>query len=136
MDSYELIMLALVLWREARGESLDAKRAVAWSIRNRVRKPSWWGKDWIEVITKKFQYTSMTFAGDPNLVLWPRSIDLNWQGALSIATEVMAGQGSDPTGGATHYFDKSLDANPPSWSKVSSSVHTVDVGAFHFYIAA
>ena len=133
-SDYEKVLLALVLWREARGEPIDAKRAVAWSIRNRVNHPTWWGGDWATVITKKEQYSSMTHNGDPNCTKWPTATDTSWLACLEIAEAVYSESGTDPTNGATHYFDKSLDAAPPAW--VASMVHTLDSGGFHFYKGA
>jgi N-acetylmuramoyl-L-alanine amidase len=112
---YELFLLALCVWREARGESLDAKRGVAWVVRNRAAHPSWWGTDSVTVILKPAQFSSFN-AGDPNSVKWPAQNDLSWVAALEISAEVLAGRTEDPTGGATFYFDDSLAANPPAWA--------------------
>ena len=130
---YDCALLALVLWREARGEPVEAKRAVAWVIRNRVLRPSWWGKTWSEVITKRWQFTSMTGRGDANLLKWPDERDTAWQACLEVAAAVQVGQGTDPTQGATHYFDRSLDATPPAWAGDAAMQHVMDIGAFHFY---
>lgn len=130
-QDYECILLALCLWREARGETVDTKRAVAWSIRNRVNHKSWWGGTWSEVITKREQYSSMTSTGDPNLVKWPIETDTSWMACMDVATEVYGTPLADPSNGATHYFDKSLDANPPNWA--STGTKTADIGNFHFY---
>jgi len=61
-------LLALMLWREARGESDEAKIAVAHTVVNRVAHPGWWGRTVDDVIAKKWQYSSMTDPGDPQLV--------------------------------------------------------------------
>jgi len=133
------VLLALCVWREARGESVDAKAAVATSIRNRVLKPAWWGVGWVGVLTKKWQYTSMTGDGDPNLQKWPQETDTSWVASLAIAYAAHSGQLEDRTQGATHYFDNSLDPRDgkpdrrPKWAKDGSMQHTVDVGAFHFF---
>lgn len=128
-EMYETILLALCVWREARNQSTDAKRAVAWSIKNRVLNPTWWGTDWVSVILKPFQYSSFN-RNDPNAVKLPILTDNSWQACMEIAQEVHNG-GTDTTNGATHYFDKSLDNNPPTW--VNEMVHTCDIGDFHFY---
>ena len=137
-QAYEVILLAITLWREARSEPIESKRAVAWSIRNRVKAtpPRWWGHSWVDVLIKPWQYTSVTGVGDPNLVKWPKDNDPSWQECLVVADEVFNGQGNDTTGGATHYFDKSLDNNPPKWTKAADSVHKVDIGSFRFWRAA
>lgn len=127
---YDKALLALVLWREARGEALETKRLVAWSIKNRVSHPSWWGVDWGSVITKRWQYSSMTAPGDPNLIRWPLQTDTSWQACMQIAGEVFEGT-TDLASGATHYFDKSLDSNQPEWAK--DMTHVTDSGGMRFY---
>lgn len=129
-ESYEFILLALCVWREARGEIVSAKFAVAWSIRNRVVKPSWWGRDWISVILKPLQYSSFN-VNDPNAVKWPDPRDTTWMSSVQAAQAAYLGNGDDPVSGATHYFDRSLDGNPPAWA--ASMIHVIDIGNLHFY---
>jgi len=129
---YEVFLLALVIWREARGESLPAKLGVAWVVRNRVQRPGWWGKDWISCVLKPFQFSSFN-ATDPNAVRWPSPLDTSWEASLQIAADVYAGRGQDPTSGAVYYFDRSLDNNPPAWAIDGSNAHTADIGNLHFY---
>ena len=131
-QSYELILLALCNWREARGQIWDAKRGQAWSVRNRVLNPTWWGTDWVSVITKPFQYSSFN-ANDPNAVKWPLATDTAWEACLAAATEAYAGTGDDPVSRATHYFDRSLDNDPPSWARDASMVHVLNLGDFRFW---
>src|SRR3954466_6844553 len=130
MDNYSKILLALCLWREARNQQEDAIRAVAWSIRNRVSHPTWWGKSWVDVITHPFQYSSFN-KGDPNATKFPTSLDLKMPLCVAIAWEVFDAKEGDPTGGAVSYFDKSLDSNPPNWA--ASATHTCDIGDFRFF---
>jgi hypothetical protein len=71
----------LVMGREARGEDYDTILKMGWSIRNRVTSPRWWGHDWISVITKPEQYTSMVPPPkdkDPNLTVYPDPKDAHW----------------------------------------------------------
>ena len=56
----ELVMLALAVYREARGEIPTAQIGVAWCIRNRVENPKWWGKDYLNCLFKKWQISSLT----------------------------------------------------------------------------
>ena len=128
-QTYELVLLALVSWREASGAGADAMLAVAWSIRNRALNPAWYGVGWADVISKKWQYSSMSAPGDPNLIRWPLVSDPSWASALAIAQLVYEGSGADPTQGAINYY--STDIAPPSW--VSSMTFTVAVGPFRFY---
>lgn len=127
---WEIFMLALLIWREARGESYDAQVAVACSVRNRVQRPGWWGKTWLTVILMPEQYSCFN-PGDPNATKLPVEVNGIFPVCLAIARDVHNGKTADTTDGATHYFDKSLDANPPYW--VPDMTHVKDVGDFHFY---
>jgi|ERR1017187_338362 hypothetical protein len=133
-ESYSFILFALCLWREARGELYDTKTAVAWSIRNRVQRPGWWGHDWAGVILMPWQYSSFNHA-DPNASKLPIPADPAWQDCLDIAAKVYPTPTlvDDPTQGATSYFDISLDPDPPKWTLDGSQVKTIDMGRLHFY---
>jgi N-acetylmuramoyl-L-alanine amidase len=136
--AYEFILLALCLWREARGELSTTKLAVAWSIRNRVANPGWWGKTWAEVILAPWQYSSFNH-NDPNATKWPAELDPSWQDSLTVASQVYSDDLHDapilpdPTDGATSYYDMSMDTDPPSWAVDGSQVHVCDWGRLHFY---
>lgn len=129
----ERVFLALLLWREARGEDFQTKRVVAHSIRNRVNAPSWWGQGWLGVMFKKWQYSSLTAPGDPNLVKFPQENDTSWIACMDVADEAHGTPMVDEAKGATHYFDKSLDSNPPPWTKAANMEFIMDSGNFHFY---
>jgi hypothetical protein len=85
----DLVLLALVVWREARGESRLAKVAVAMSILNRVDRPSWWGNTISTVVGRRLQYSSMTCPGDPQLVKWPINTDPSYVECLKVAEEAI-----------------------------------------------
>lgn len=133
---YEFILLALCIWREARGENLLTKEAVAWSIRNRVQKPGWWGTGWAGIILQPYQYSSFNRT-DPNATKLPIPADPSWQDSLEVAQMIYTTGADpslpDPTRGATSYFDMSMDHNPPTWATDGSMVKTCDVGRLHFY---
>lgn len=63
----------------------------------------------------------------------PLETDDSWLECLSVAQDVWQGIATDPTGGSTSYFDKSLDLHPPTWATDGSQVHVTDLGDFHFY---
>lgn len=139
-DSYPFNMLALCIWREARGEMMLAKEAVAWSIRNRVLHPRWWGRDWVGVVLMPFQYSSFNH-NDPNATKLPLASDPSWRDCLNVASRMFTSipqptdtlDLTDPTAGADSYFDTSLDTNPPKWAVDGSHQKTCDVGRIHFY---
>lgn len=133
-EMYSLVLLALCIWREARGELYVTKTCVAWTIRNRVMKPGWWGHSWEGVILMPYQFSSFNH-NDPNATKLPHSEDPSWQDCLDIATKVFATPPGleDLTQGATSYFDASLDPDPPKWSFDGSNQKTVDFGRLHFY---
>jgi len=135
-EAYQFGLLPLVLWREARNQPYDAMLAVAWVVKNRVASPKWWGSDFPSVILKHYkgiyQFTSFDDR-DPNAAEFPHGPEPEWDQCLAAAAAAFTGNAPDPTQGATHYFDKSLDANPPAWAKSGTMIHTADVGDFHFY---
>ena len=127
-DYFNISLLALCVWREARGEPVEGKVAVACSIRNRVAYPSWWGRDWHTVILKPRQYSSFN-ADDPNATKWPDEHEAAWQSCLEIADAVYTEVTADTTGGADSYYDISIP--PPAWAMPER--HTIDVGKLKFY---
>lgn len=111
----DLTFLALVIWREARGQSEECKRGVAYSILNRVQRPSWWGKDISSVVFARLQYSSMTYAKDPQLTTWPaNSKDPSWIECLNVANEAISSISDNPVPGADSYHDISIAA--PKWA--------------------
>jgi cell wall hydrolase len=126
---WEVCLLALVVWREARGASRDAKIAVACSVRNRVDNPKWWGKTYDQVITKKWQYSSMTAAGDPQLSTYPQPDDHVFEECLGIADKVYERSLTNPLPGADSYFDDSIA--PPKWATPATFVGKI--GRLSFY---
>lgn len=128
----EFSVLTLVVGREARGDGIESMRGVAWSIRNRVMNPGWWGHSWIEVITKKWQYSSINgLQADPNLQIYPMPGRGAWNDVMRAAAEAYEGAGEDPTAGAVSYYDRSLDECPPVWA--AQMLKTVDIGRLHFF---
>jgi spore germination cell wall hydrolase CwlJ-like protein len=127
--TYEHAMLALLVWREARGELHPAKVAVAHSVMNRVKSPKWWGDSLGAVIAKKWQYSSMAAPGDPNLIAYPLPQDLSFQDALYAVNKVLNGTEQNPVPGADSYY--SVDIPAPAWAKPEQFVK--QIGAFRFY---
>lgn len=131
---YEISLLALTIWREARGESHDAKIAVAHTVKNRVENPSWWGKEYISVLTKKWQYSSMTDPKDTQLTNWPQANDHVFEECLAVASLVIGGVYNSPLKGIDSYFDDSLQGDArPKWAKEHPERFVGKIGRLNFY---
>jgi hypothetical protein len=130
-----VVFLALCVWREARGEDIPTKIAIAHVVKNRVDRE--WGrqKTFQDVVTAPWQFSGMSAIGDPNLIQYPKSYDQTWKDSLEIAHSLVPMQGldtskSDPTGGAVFYHDSSIEHPPSAWGDV---VETYRSGRVTFY---
>lgn len=127
-------VLARTLYGEARGEPVRGKEAVAAVIMNRVRKAEarggwWWGDDVIGVCLKPWQFSCWN-PGDPNRarILAVTADNKTFATCLRIARRAIAGGLDDPTGGATHYHNRSV--HPPwAWNHAPSA----EIGGHLFY---
>lgn len=134
-QAYELILLMLCIYREARGESDDAKHAVGWVVRNRVLKPGkpWYAgvgdSDWEQVILKPWQFSSFNH-NDPNASKFPLPTDPAFGACLLAAQHVYNATVPDNTGGSDYYFDDSLKQVPPWALKFTP---TVKIGRLNFF---
>ena len=124
MKDAQTVILALCVWREARGEPRDCKLAVAYSVLNRVARPAWWGKTVLGVLGKKWQYSSLAAPGDPQLILWPVESDSTWQECLDVADSALNNREPNPAPGADSYYDTSISA--PDWTKGARFVGKFD----------
>lgn len=140
--TYAEYLLALVMWREARGEGEEGMRAVGHVIRNRVSRG--WG-NWVEVMAKPLQFTSINppktkegYPKDPQTCRWPAPDDVRWITAEQLAHQIYSGQDDDPTQGALYYanlqtidtggwFEKNILADPAKFPP------TVVIGHHSFY---
>ena len=128
-EATEKVFLALVIWREARGESYEGKAAVASSIMNRVARPSWWGNDVLSVVFKKWQYSSMTDPKDIQLTTWPQKHAPDWVECLQAASNAVDGILKNPVPGADGYYDISIP--PPKWATTETFVKQIGRLRFH-----
>ena len=129
MQDWYRAVLALVIWREARGESYAGKVAVASVIRNRVnatRLPD----QWDDVIERKWQFSSMTAPGDAMLVQWPHDGDQSWLDSMNVAEGVFDGTIADNTDGSTLYAN--LSVCHPNWN-FAELTQTAIIGAHTFF---
>ena len=141
-------MLARMLaWAEGRGEMLAAVIGILWSVENRVQHPTWWGKTLKDVILKKWQYSSFNPDNpktpqneeDPNRhkMLDPLNpkwgTEAEWDKICAAYNAVFVDGYPDPTGGATHYHDKTMLGNLPSWATAPGTKFLCRIGDIYFY---
>jgi len=131
----DLALLELLIWREARGEPTDGKRAVAHVVKNRSLAPSWWNAHTVgnlkAVVLQKWQFSSFNLH-DPNSDKWPQDDDPSFAECCAIATSVINGADPDNTAGATSYFDTSIEF-PSAWGPEEDWEETLDVGHLRFF---
>jgi len=127
--SYQISLLALAMWREARGEGSEAMIAIGCALRNRAQKPCWWGKNLIAVITKKWQVSSMAAPGDRQLILYPQEGDKAFDQALSLAGQVINGLVENLFPGADSWYDDSIPA--PKWATKDNFCGKIGRLSFH-----
>ena len=134
--AYDWDVAARTLFGEARGEPLEGLIAVAWTIRNRVERPSWWGHTVAEVCQKKAQFSCWNME-DPNreIILTVQKDNPPFRICQAVITYVFAGYHPDPTQGATHYFTSAkpvwATVWPPIWAEMMTQ--TAVVGSHLFY---
>jgi spore germination cell wall hydrolase CwlJ-like protein len=130
----EVELLARTIYGEARGENVRGKEAVASVIVNRVKRAVerggyWWGDSLGQVCQKPWQFSCWN-EGDPNLkkITSVSTENRAFQSCIRIARRAASGALDDPTGGATHYHNKSV--NPP-WARTKAP--TAEIGNHLFY---
>lgn len=126
-DLDESHLLALCIWREARGEGMFGRRGVGCTVRNRVGHGGY-GSGYSGVILKHYQFSSFNLS-DPNSSKWPADGTLDWMGCLAEANEVLGGC-DDVTNGALFYFSQPLTQPPPAWGAV---IPTASIGHLSFW---
>jgi spore germination cell wall hydrolase CwlJ-like protein len=129
-------LLALVIWREARGEPHEGRVGVANVIRNRVLATHL-PDQWEDVIERKWQFSSMTAPGDGMLVQWPKQPDTVFEDCMAIATAAVAGTLEDNTSGSHYYANLAAVPKESSfWPTIANNPEhpkTVVIGHHTFY---
>lgn len=138
-----LVLLAMLVFGEARGQAREGQIGVAYTVSNRVNAPRngrgrRFGLGWTGVILRAGAFDCMRET-DPNypkllepLKHEPESV---WAQCLDVAESVMLVKVRDSTGHATHYHDGSVT---PWWAQPAviesgRMVPTVQIGDLFFY---
>lgn len=135
MNTDDLYVWALCVWREAMGEKQVGMLGVAWVMWNRLQNKFRGAETMHDVVEDKEQFSSMTHLGDPMTVEWPTGKQppanlAAWVQAQREITAVFnAGQSQDPTNGAMYYFNPRVVK--PEWAAGLKLVATI--GNHEFY---
>jgi len=126
----EWFVLALCLWREARGEPLEGKAAVADVILNRAADPRW-PDSVVGVITQRWQFSAFN-QNDPNVTKFPdpKGSAADWRAFVECASVALQAMDTPPTGLADHYHAKNMEPFP-KWTRRMNRVGVV--GGHVFY---
>ena len=126
---YDISMLALLGWREARSEPDQGIIAVMWTVRDRVEHPKWWGDTYSAAMGKKWQYSAMAAPGDSQLIKWPVYPDAQFTKCLTFADAVINGTMPNPFPGADSYYATSIPR--PLWA--TDEMFVGAIGGHRFY---
>jgi spore germination cell wall hydrolase CwlJ-like protein len=119
-------LVALCIWREARGEGPDGMHAVANVIMNRAVRHHMTPT---QVVMTPLAFSSMTAHGDPQLSVYPVKSNPSYVIASKLAGSLLTTP--DITKGATLYYDDSISF-PHSWNR-EAVVATVKIGRLNFF---
>ena len=128
-EQSEIILLALCVWGEARGESKQGKEAVAHVVMNRYKHPKRFGKTVKEVILRPKQFSCFNAGSLSRANMLSVTDNEEWKACFSAAQSVYLGKVKDNTTGATHYCRNDCH---PSWRKKMTP--TTKIGNHVFFI--
>ena len=149
---HDVATLTATIYGEARGngEPQEGRVAVAHTILNRVRARTWYGTTIEDVCLKAWQFSCWNGGGlnsvpakykDPNadrcaalrgLLLEGRMMEMgrHARDCYHAALEALNG-GTDPTGGATHYYNPKVAA--PKWAESPLMEYKTTIGSHKFF---
>ena len=126
INEYDIGISALCAWRENRGGGRTGMQSVLNVLVNRSQRS---GASIAIEATRRYQFSSMTAPGDPQLVLYPEANDPQFATALALAEQAAQGQLADITGGATFYFADTMK-DPPSWAASMTQTASIEGQTF------
>ena len=123
-----LLYLAKTIYGEARGESIETMFAIGWVIRNRVQAKRY-GSTYKDVVLQLKQFSCWNKDDHNYKVIREVVKGRIWEVCIGVAIVVMQSvEKHNPVIDVRHYYDKSLDSNPPFWAEDGEfvSVYGVD----------
>ncbi len=139
--SYDKILAALTIWREARGESQAARNGVFHVILNRAAQSpkQGWPSTVHGVCVQPFQFSSFNL-GAAASITWPLEKNAaDWKAWEEIQQMIDSPLLADPTEGANFYHDSSIPPPFKAWLGSNATLgqlmalKTCEIGAFSFY---
>lgn len=137
---FDLKIMALTVWAEARGEPEIGQRAVAWVIRNRFETPGWWSKapriaaNTVAAVCRCPWQFSCWNESDPNRKRLDDPATQNRADYLAIRKlcfDVLSESPmKDPTVGSDHYCTRAV-ADKTRWAQDRGPV--AKIGNHYFY---
>ena len=139
IDDSDEVLLARMIFGEARGCERLEKIAVGYTAINRARDGKRWNGETVrDAILTPEQYSCFN-EGDVNLeqIRDPYEYDKNsFDNCLEVARGILSGNYKDPTNGATHYFNPELAK--PKWARKLDKIGKIPTGnglsAHEFYL--
>lgn len=139
-DDPEDVLLARLIFGEARNQPREAKAGVAWTVKNRLRaQRAYWGFSFHEVIQKSGQYAAM----DPRDDNFSKLIDpFNtnepgadeaWYECYQVAQGVIEGTIEDPTEGAVFFHSVDYSQERFVTRDVPGAIFIKQIGDILFY---
>ena len=130
------MVLARLVFGEARGEGDEGRIAVAWTVLNRLAKSKRrYGSTITKVCLRRSQYSCFGSGGHLAAMLEPWDNDPeSWAGCCAVADAVLEGREPNPVPGITHYVAGWLyrnDEKCPSWAR-EPQVEPVEIGRHVF----
>jgi hypothetical protein len=133
--NYSNFLLALCVWREARGCTTLERMGVKHVILNRVAKPA--GpylhcKSIPETILCHAQFSSFN-PNDANTIKFPNPFDIEDYRAFAEICNIIDDPTTDPTNGADSYYNSRGVIVPPAWATRNQDKFKVQLGESLFY---
>lgn len=143
-DDTETMILARLIFGEARNQSKEAMIGIAWSVKNRLlAKRKYFGFGYHEIIQKndgRYYQFSAFIPGDLNYELLIDPFKNNnqtetqaWFQAYDVAVDIINGKTEDPTGCATYFHSKDFSPKKFIEETVPGAIYLTTIGAFLFY---
>lgn len=133
-DDTEQMILARVIFGEARSLPKQGIIAVGWVVKNRI-SDSRWADNYHDVILQPKQFSAFrdsdkNYKFVKNPFIDKTQID-EWYECYEIAGKIMQGNLDDPADGANHYFSDFIPA--PAWTKKKNAEFKIKISNTLFY---